>query len=578
MRFGLKWLVIFCLAILPGAHAAQQVLLYELETGQQVDLTAALQTLTGLSGFESIASVNASQPDGDDLLILNAAGEVALVDLATFSSLGVFDESVIRDLFSLSDGTGLFAALAQTNTGLDSILYRPDETQDTYAMDLATGAAQRYSGPSLPGGFVTGFSYTAPADIGLLHRNANGIWYYEPFGSGSPVLLNLAPLFGTIPAGITELEINTGAGMLRYLVLLLPDAAFTPTPAPTSTPTPEPTPTPVTSNFKAYIANGLGGDIWRVTSGDYTVTPDVALTGEAPNQIKHHNGQLYVVNSRSNSVSVYSRSCSYERGIAIGDGANPFLLEFWNDNIFYITNFTANTVSQVDAVSGQVLSVLPMPDESELPGDSGVGFHRARPSGIAIASNTCFVACANLNDQFTAAGPGVICTIDTQTNQVSGWFESGGRNTVSVEWNPRWPDRLWIANAGDYITGTGYQSNGSICVWSISQHQMERVIPVNDAPFEMAFGPDTLYFASAQSGTVGRIDLGDLNVKPPVIIPGSVAQMSFISGLAMSPDGNLWVLEFNGEMLYVLDPGQDDQIIRSVEMGSGPDALDFVLD
>ncbi|MBN1356009.1 hypothetical protein JXA40_07035 [bacterium] len=351
----------------------------------------------------------------------------------------------------------------------------------------------------------------------------------------------------------------------------LPDG--TPTPGFTGTPTPVPTP----ADFKALIAMGLGRDLWTVDGTDYSVEKTVTFTEYSPCQITVHGDRFYVVNSLSHSIGEYNATTyGLLREISVGPGRNPMMMAFSDPNVFWVTNYVSNTVSTVDLASGSVIREIDLP--VDLPRDPGVSQTWARPAGITIIGRTAYVACANQDESFTSGGPGIVCRIDTDTMQVTGWFETGGRNTLGIYHEPRWPDLLWIVSAGDYVVGQGFTGNGSICRWSLISQLPIGCIPVEDAPFEMAFGPERAYLASARDGVVGRIDLGTLQLLDPVMLPTAGHGLNFVSGLDQGPDGLVWTLEFNHDMLYLLDPSQNDMLIRSVEMGDGPDALAFVLD
>ena len=53
--------------------------------------------------------------------------------------------------------------------------------------------------------------------------------------------------------------------------------------------------------------------------------------------------------------------------------------------------------------------------------------------------------------------------------------------------------------------------------------------------------------------------------------------LSFISGLALDPDGRLYVVDFDSDQLYVLDPANEYKVIASFTVNDGPDTLSFLM-
>jgi len=553
--------------ILPVSAGETHVTLYDIDHAWQMDITEFLIQVTGFDSIQNITALNTGNGEGDELLIICGTDQVAVVETHRFQLLAVLENNDFRRLFGLGSGYGIISALTRPGRIADELLYFDAEYAEYYVLDFSDFAFHPYTGPGLPEGFVTGFSYTSIWDDGVLNRNGEQVWYYESLHGSDPVALDLNPLFGSNPVSLTEMELGAGSGTVRFLAAVLPGNTPDPTPTPTSSPS---------IQFDAVVAM-TDEVLWTIEGGSYQVEDNVADTGSAPNQIIVRGSELFIVNSLSHSISVYdSITFQLKREFSVGPPRNPMFMTFLDDTRAYVSNFQANSVSVINPVSGQTITEINLPSSQELPHDAGK-ITWARPGELVIVGNTCYVACANLDDLFTAGGPGLICTIDTSTNTLNGWFESNGRNTVCVMHNNRWQDWLWVLNAGDYTQGSGFDGNGSAAIWNIQQEAFTDIIPVNDAPFEMTFGPDSAYLASAMDGLIQRIDLGSLSLKSPVSLPSAGQGLNFVSGLALGPDNLLWALEFNHDMLYLLDPILDDTLVREIEMGYGPDALAFVI-
>ncbi|MBN1550680.1 hypothetical protein JW979_04390 [bacterium] len=558
--------------VFTGFAETNNVIVYDLQTGEHFDITWTIRDLTGFQNISELTSVNIDHIDGDEWLLVAGDDQYACIDLTRFTTCFYIDEWQFRTLLGLpGEGQGCLTAITKPDESVDTLLYFNVDSGKYVAFNLDTFQAEDYSGPELPAEYISGFSYTSLSDIGFFH-NHQGIWTYESFEGSSPVYIDFESIFGGIPEYVTELEYTLTGSSYRFLL-----AAFSDNPDPsTPTPSPNPTSTPA-DNFKAVIAMGLDEDLWTVDGADYSVTESVALTGAAPNQILVDDGRFFVVNSLSNAIGVYdSQTCSVIDEYSVGEGRNPFAMAISDDGLLFVSNFIRNTISCLQASDGQVIREISLPETQDLPHDPGETTY-CRPSGIAIAGDTCFVACSNLNDEFVAAGPGIICEINTQNLTLESWFESGGRNAVNVYYLPSHPDWIWIINSGDYIVGEGYSGNGNICIWSIADHNMFTCIEVSDAPLEAVFSPDRLYFSSAMDGRIGRVDLNGLSCLSPILTPHHGQGMDFISGLAIDPKGIVWVLEFNYNVAYLMDPNLNDSIFHSVSLGWGPDAIGILL-
>ncbi|MBN2054108.1 hypothetical protein JW905_04260, partial [bacterium] len=528
MRTGLSATVL--MGVLSVVVSAQGIVLYDLDHGAANSIGQALRTAAGLATITCVTALNIDGIEGDEWLLLAGDGRLVGLDLTDLSPVLEIDEQDLRYLFGLGIGTGDVASLCLPDDGHELLLYRDISGGSFHAVDFAAQTTGAYAGPSLPEGFCTGFSYTSAVDQGILNRDDFGLWYYRailPGGFlGEPLMVNLGGLFGGVTWGLTEMET---AGV-HFLVAVMAENEPTPTPAPSVTPT-----APPGGRYEAVIAMGNEWKLWSVDCQDFEVTPRRAPTGLSPNTLVARADHVYVVNSLSNSIGVYSvPDLEMEREIGFGPGRNPFAMAFKDEAHCYVTNFIANSVSLLRVTDGTVVAEIPLPAGAELPHDEGVVTY-ARPEGVAVVGGTCYVACANLQYEFVAGGPGIVCEIDAATDQLTGWFESGGRDTVSVDWEPRWPDWLWLTSAGDYQTSTGFVGNGQVSIWSISERCLVDQIPVGDAPFEIAFGSDRIYLASAMDGLVVRLDLADLSLLSPVPLPNAGHGVNFVSGLEIGP-------------------------------------------
>jgi hypothetical protein len=552
-----------------GSHAtATSIVLMDIDSGFQYDITDALRGITNIDRITSVTAIQyiRSRP-ADDWLLVAGDNSIHFLDAETFQPLFDLSESMIRDLFELPPGNGVFSALTLPGDLCDTILYFDPASRDWFGIDLDTASFGSYDKHDLTEPFYTGFRYHALHDTGLIIKNDDLNWWYETLPDHNRIDLDLASLFGNNPSHITEFSCHISSVTHHFLIAVIDSAGpGTPTPAPTATPTPS-----GSANYDVVIAMGLDETLWRINSQNYTAQPDAADTGLAPNRIIEHAGELFVVNSLSHSITVYDPlTLSLKRELSVGIGTNPFDMVFVDDRSFYVTQFNSNTVSRIDAYSGQVTAVIDMPED--LPADPGKTTF-PRPSGITRLSDTAYVACPNLDTSFFPGGPGILVTIDIHTDQVTGWFESGGRNCVGIAGNSHFPEWLWVINAGDYSSQQGFNENGTIAVYDAGSVEPFQIIDTFDAPVELVFGTDRAYFASAASGRIGRFEMDTFSILPSIYLSSGGQELNMVSGLAVAPDYRLWALEFNHNKLWVIDTTQDDAILHQMTVGRGPDAL-----
>lgn len=579
MNTWLKTIILTTALCLLTTLANGSVILFDMDSGWTFDLTDTLTQITQIETIDAVTAVDVDAAGGDEWLVVEGDGQLVFLDLATFTELFRLPEQDLRDLFGLPAGSGVCSTFSEPSSNHRCLLYRDTLYGDWYTVNLSTAFVGAFQYLSLPQWFYCGFSYSADDDIGLLTRSLDGYWWYEPLPDRTPIDLDLTPLFGAAPQHLTEVEFGTGATAGRYLLATTEGSTPgtpTPTPTPTSGPgTPTTTPTPGSASYSVLVVNAVDDEtIDRVDASDYSIEKGLAITGLSPNQILRHQNELFVVNSLSHSITVYDPyTVAMKREMTTGVGNNPFMMAFVDNDHFYVTQFNLNFVTKINATNGDIVTQIPMPEN--LPTDPGTTTV-ARPQGITVVDGIAYVACANLDNSFVAGGPGIIVQIDTTTDQVTGWIESGGRNCVGVHYDANRSDWIWITNAGDYSSGSGYDRNGTIAIYSLSQGMVTDNIPVNDAPYELVLGSERAYYSSAADGLVGRLDLGSLSLLEPISLPNAGHGLNFVSGMKLGSDGRLWVLEFNHDKLFTLNTFHNDDLVHEVTVGHGPDDLIIV--
>ncbi len=569
----------FISVLLPMAADAD-VKFFDMRSFYIYDVTNFIRERTGIYDVQNLTGCNMSPGEGDEMLLAAGEGRIVGLDALTFSRIFELNESDVRALFGLPEGTGYFSVFTKDSETVDELLYYDRQTEVYWSIHPETGRIGPYTGVTLPGDFCTGFSEASEDDIAFLYRmgeSGDYAWRFRSLTDSSELDLDMQPLFGMNPAFVTEVELSAAGQTYRFLAAS--NSAQQGTQTPTPTPSPTTTPDSTSYPFAAVVANGLSETLSVLDcSVPRNMETHIADTGNAPNQLLVNNGVLYCINSRSNSITLYelpSLRMLTDREISVEDGRNPFKAAFLNDSICYVTNFAADSVSVVNVDGGFVQNEIALPHGDELPRDPGVSQTWAKPCGICIVNDRAYVACTNLNNEFIAGGPGIVCVIDVASQSVIDIIETNGRDTVDVSWNEIYPDSLWITSAGDYVPGTGFIGNGNVDVYSLSGNEIIHTVELNEAPFEMIISPaGRAYVGNGRQSRLLRFNVEGYEILPPIDIPGGGIDVGFISGLSIAPDGLLWITEFSSDSIYILDTNQNDALIEGPYIpGLGPDAV-----
>jgi len=332
-------------------------------------------------------------------------------------------------------------------------------------------------------------------------------------------------------------------------------------------------------DHRLLVANGLSETITLIEriNGEWSVTPNVAQTGQSPNQILVRGDFCYIVNSLSNSIQVLDTG-TFEtiREISTGAGTNPMIMDFINDESAIVSCYLSNEAVVLDIsadTSGQdrIIARIPMPSPGELPNDGDTATY-ARPGGLVVTGDSAYVACANLMALHTAGGPGVLVEIDVETYEIVRSWELTGRDTLSVIHSERFPERLIILSAGDHDIATGFEGNGTVESIDLTTGEMMGTIAVEGSPFGGVIGPDDiLYMENGREGAVLRADLRKSLPLESFELPQYGVPLSYASSIAAMP-GLLLVTNFNSDRLLVMNPGTGE-VLAELATGDGPDAV-----
>jgi hypothetical protein len=307
------------------------------------------------------------------------------------------------------------------------------------------------------------------------------------------------------------------------------------------------------------------------------VKQDVLPIGQGVSQMLVRNGICFVVNALSNSIQIVDPVKLATIGeISLGAGTNPEFMDFIDDQTAVVSCYLTNEVVIVDLSPAtdpheRILARIQLPSGDQLPHDPGVPT-AARPGGVAVIDDKCFVACANLSMMHVAGGPGLLVQIDLQSHSVSGIKELTGRDTTGLLHSDRFPNRLIITSAGDYDIGEGFAGNGTVESYNLTSGEIFQVVQVDGAPMSGSIGADDILFLeNAMEGILLRVDLRDGEALEGIALPSWGAPLSFASSILALP-GLLCVTDFNADRLYILD-GESGKTLAELAAGDGPDAM-----
>jgi YVTN family beta-propeller protein len=225
-----------------------------------------------------------------------------------------------------------------------------------------------------------------------------------------------------------------------------------------------------------------------------------------------------------NSVGLIDPSSGEVKSqIALGDGPGPSATD---GTSVWIANTLDDTVSRVDAESGQVATI-----------DIG-----GEPAGVATGAGFAWVADAT---------EGTVEQVDPEANQVVGSLKVGnGPGGVAVAFGA-----VWVVTAVD----------GAVVQVDLERGEVTDRIPVGSRPTAIAAGAGSLWVTDEAAGTVIRVQPGTGRVSEAVAVGNGPDSVAF-------GEGAVWVANRIDGTVSRIDPATDS-VTSTVEVGAEPAAL-----
>ncbi|MBR6061771.1 MAG: hypothetical protein IKP67_06825 [Spirochaetales bacterium] len=308
-------------------------------------------------------------------------------------------------------------------------------------------------------------------------------------------------------------------------------------------------PTPKAVSGKPYLVTvGTSSEtLGCLDEPDGTFQQSVTQTGQAPNDILQYNGSIYVLNSLSNSVTVYDeQTLKLTNEFSVGDNTNPYKFLILNEQL-WITAYMTHQVL-VYSLCGDRQRVINL-DKS--------GEYYAFPEGITTDGIRIFAAC---KDSLTAGADtcdpkgGRVAVIRSDTVECYIPTSAADTNAVFVH-----SDRLYIISSGSW--SGGFREDGVIESIALADISPTGENATNVHARDNSFGVCLINGGSAFCGNLGngkliRYDISDSDWTQTASLEfDGNGSLAFVSGMAFDTVCNiLWVTEFNGNKLYRIDP------------------------
>ncbi len=328
--------------------------------------------------------------------------------------------------------------------------------------------------------------------------------------------------------------------------------------------------------YHSGFDNVQGGPVHLIKSLLFAAVLHVLLT-----QASHGAPVLYVAASFAHSVvEVDTATSSVVRFLPAAQGTTAVAYNPFNSRV-YAANFHAQSVSVMDAASGDWIADVPVVDYPHALVLNATGTQVYVATGldvrvIDVASNTVVkvIAVSPFPAQLALDSTGralylttngrTVDVIDTITNERVGEI-TGSTQAVGIATHPSLP-RLYVTD----------QSRNELLVVDMPGNKIVARIPVGQGPVNVVLNPvaTRAYVANSHGGTVSVIDVAS-NVVIDTIPIGTYPGNPY--GLAVHPTAQiLYVDQSNDGKILAIDTNSN-AITGSVRIGGHPRVSPFAF-
>lgn len=318
-----------------------------------------------------------------------------------------------------------------------------------------------------------------------------------------------------------------------------------------------PTETPIKTDIDTpfvTIVNGLNETLSVINEPGASIRETDISTGQSPNQIIKHSDKIFIINSLSNSVTVYStKDLQLKDEFSTGTGTNPYKSVIIDGKI-YITSYLMHKLLIFDLKGNKI-------NEKNIPtAEINSNTHYPFPQGIAHYQDYLFIACmySQSNTASKSADKGRVIVYSISSSSITGYIETSAANTNNLAINN---NTLYIVSSGSYTNG--YDDNGTIETVDFTNadfNQPSAITPVirseNRSFGAICINQNKLYAGLLSSGKLIAYDISEdtWQVTATKELSGNNG-LSFIPDIAYSTTQNrLYLTEFNSNSIYIVNP------------------------
>ena len=312
-----------------------------------------------------------------------------------------------------------------------------------------------------------------------------------------------------------------------------------------------------------YIINTLAETISIINGNDTDeVYPDILTTGMWPNYIHFHRGNLYIVNSGDNAISVYDESTfEYIGEIYFGAGSNPWtIIPKDGTDTAFVPCFASGDMAVVNLADLSIEKRVPLGKGPE------AGVYQ---DGKVYVGNTAW------NYQHFTFDDGTVSVIDADSGEKTA--------TVTVGINPQsilaFPDdihEIHVICTGK--NGGPGSDDGEVVVIDTLTDEVTETIALGGSPIggsgSIDWDNDMVYLSG-----VGGILSYNFRTKTAVngsdnyLLAGTDRESDLFGGLVVDEEkSRLLICYFTGDSILEIDLN-DYSIVKEIEGSDGPQSI-----
>ena len=234
-----------------------------------------------------------------------------------------------------------------------------------------------------------------------------------------------------------------------------------------------------------------------------------------------------VVLAENSVARLPANGSAFDLAVRVGTRPTGLVVD---DGSVWVVNFTDQTLTRIDASTGEVLA------------NPAVG---GTPTGLTVGGGAVWVT---TGFGLASGESGSVIRFNARTGRPEGRVDVGsGADALAFGDNA-----LWVADRlGDQIVRIDPAGNAVV-----------REIPVARAPNAVAVGTGSVWVASSLDTTIWRIDADSYSVDARISLPAPPTAL-YVG------DGTLWATSETGNTLMRIDP-TTNRLITSIDIGRGP--------